>query len=156
MPERTLRIALVVSVILNLFAIGAAAGAALIWSQTGHEAAAARRRPLFAAGDAMSHAEQARFRAAMQAAQVQARDVRLIARENRRVAAELFVKDTFDAAAVNAALARARDADFALRTRLEAAVVDFAKDLPQPERLALARGLARGGPFRPSPAHSKL
>ena len=52
----------------------------------------------------------------------------------------------------HAALARARDADFALRARLEGAVVTFAKTLSPDARARLAEGLSRGGPLRhPAP-----
>ncbi|MGC1302504.1 MAG: periplasmic heavy metal sensor, partial [Caulobacteraceae bacterium] len=57
----------------------------------------------------------------------------------------------FDPAAVNAALSRARDADFALRAKLESTIVDFARDLPQAERQDMARALSHGGPLRHPP-----
>lgn len=70
------------------------------------------------------------------------------ARESRHAAAQLFVLTDFDQAAVLAALGHARDADVLLRTRLEAAAVEFAATLPPDERALLAQGLERGGPLR--------
>lgn len=156
MRENALRIALVVSVVLNLFAIGAAGGAAVVWSHTRHAAVTAPRRRLFAAADTLPPADKARFWVAVREARRQTRDSRRTGRESRRLAAELFVRDTFDAAAVDGALAKARDADFALRASLEGAIVDFAKALPRSERVVLAQGLARGGPLRHPPDPSQL
>lgn len=147
--DRTLRIALLVSVVLNLFALGAAGGAALMWENARHgPPVRARRRLLRAAAEALPPADQARYLALLRGAAEEVRPIRRAARKNRRVAADLFVQPTFDAPAVSSALGRAREADFTLRTRLEAAMVDFAKDLPQAERVVLAKGLARGGPLR--------
>lgn len=150
MNGRRLQIALAVSILLNLFALGAAGGAAVMWARLKPASAsgAPPRRPLRAAADALSPAERERFRQVMRAAGQETRPIRRQARLNRREAAELFVQPRFDAAAVNAALAQARSADFALRARLETAAVSFAADLPLPERTALAQGLSRGGPLR--------
>jgi uncharacterized membrane protein len=152
MDSRTLRIALAVSVVLNLFAIGAlAGGAVVVWSRA-RSPTAAPGRPLRRAADALPPQDQQRFRQAIRDALADAGPIRQAARENRRAAADLLVQPTFDAAKVNDALAQARQADFALRTRLEGGVVDFARSLPQSERVALARGLAQGGPLRlPAP-----
>ena len=147
-----LRVALAISVILNLFALGAVGGALAVWSHVGRHPAAVRGRPLMTAADALPPADGAHYRALMQATLLQNRPLMRTARENRSTAASLFVQPSFDTAAAGAALARARDADFQLRTRFETAVIDFAKDLPQTERAALVQGLARGGPLRHPPA----
>ena len=155
MQGRNLRIALAVSVMLNIFALGAAGGAMAIWLNGPHAPRAAKGRPLMAAADALPSADRTRYLALMHDTLRQAQPLQRAARENRRMAAELFVQPNFDAAVVGDAFAHAREADFTLRTRLETAVVGFAKDLPQSEREALALGLARGGPLRHRPARAK-
>jgi uncharacterized membrane protein len=50
-----------------------------------------------------------------------------------------------DTEALSAALARARNADIALRTKLEERAVDFAATLSYDERRALAESLIRRG-----------
>lgn len=146
MNDRRLEIALAVSMLLNLFALGAAGGAAAMWSRLKSEplAAAAHRRPIRAAGDALPPADRERFRAAMRTVAQAARPIRQEGQQRRREAGDLFIQPRFDAAAVNAALARARNADFAVRTRLETTVVEFAAGLPGAERAVLAQGLSRG------------
>ncbi len=148
MAQRTLRAALAASVVLNLFAIGAVGGGAVMWLSLKHPPAAGRGRPLRNAADALPAAERAQYLAVFRAAVVDARPIQKAARENRRLAAALFVQPRFDAAAVTAALERARNADFALRARLEATMVSFAQNLPQADRVILARRLSRGGPLR--------
>jgi uncharacterized membrane protein len=148
MRERTHRIVLVISLVLNLFALGAAGGAAVMWLSIRQAPVAAAQHPLQAAADALSPADRDRFRAALRDTLRDARPIQQTARENRLKAADLFVQPTFDADAVNAALARARDADLMLRTRLEGALVNVAKGFPQSERMTLAQALARKGPLR--------
>ena len=148
MQGRSLKTALAVSIILNLFALGAASGAMVMWLNSRHAPPAARGRPLMAAADALPGADRARYLATMRDTLRQAQRLQRAARENRRRAAELFVQPSFDAAVVGAAFAHARDADFMLRTRLETTMLAFAKDLPQSEREALELGLAKGGSLR--------
>lgn len=151
MDSRALRIALAVSVAVNLLALGAlASGGVVLWSRA--QPPKATRGPLRRAAEALPPQDEARFVQALRGVMAGSVPARQAAREGRRVAADLFVQPTFDAGKVNAALAQAREADFTLRTRLEGAVVDFATTLPQPERVTLAQGLARGGPLRrPAP-----
>lgn len=146
MNDRRLKIALAVSMLLNLFALGAAGGAAAMWSRLKSEpvGAAPHRRAIRTAGDALPPADRERFRAVMRTVAQAARPIRQEAQQSRRQAATLFVQPSFNAAAANAALARARSADFALRTRLETTVVEFAAGLPGAERAVLAQGLSRG------------
>ncbi len=146
--DRALRIALAASILLNLFALGAAGGAAVVWTRIAHAPPVLRRRPLRAAAEGLRPDDQVRYLAALRDASKDEHPIQQVARENRRAAAELFVQPNFDRVAVTAALDRARAADFALRTRLEATIVAFAAGLPQAERASLAQGLARGGPLR--------
>lgn len=150
MSDRRLKIVLAISILLNLFALGAGVGAVLMWSRVTAKPAASvvHRRPIRRAGDALPPAEREQFRRVIRATARDARPIRLKAQESRRDAASLFIQPRFDAAAVNAALTGARSADFALRSRLETAVVEFASRLPVQDRTALARSLGQGGPLR--------
>jgi uncharacterized membrane protein len=150
-----LKVLLAASLLVNVFAAGAIGGGLLMLTRPGIwrslTAAPGAPRPIRAAGAALPAVDRERFRQTMQQVIRDNRDLPRIARENRETAAALFVQPHFDADAVSAALERARSADVTLRSRLEAAAVDFAATLPVEERTLLARGLARGGPLRHPP-----
>ena len=149
MPRR-LSVLLVASLLVNVFAAGAIGGGLFMLSrQEGWRPhATGQRRPIRAAGEALSPSDRAHFRQAMRQVIEGNRDLLRTARENRTEAAQLFVQPQFDQAAVAAALNRARSADTLLRARLEAAAIDFAATLPATERAILAQGLERRGPLR--------
>lgn len=144
---------LAASLLLNVFAAGAIGGGLLMLSRQGglRPHAAAPRRPVDAAGVGLPQPDRRRFSHAMRAAMQDGGDLVRGARESREAAAGLFVEPRFDTVAVAAALDRAREADFELRRRLEAAAVGFAATLPADERAILAAGLEHGGPLRRPP-----
>ena len=146
MDLRSYRIALAVSVGLNVLAVGVIGGASVAWLRLG--AAAGAHHPFRAAAQSLPPGERQRFVAYLKATAQAARPLRQAAREGRRDAASLFVAPSFDPSAVNASLTRARDADFQLRTRLEGGIVAFATTLPQADRRNMAAALAQGGPLR--------
>jgi uncharacterized membrane protein len=147
---RPFKVLLAASLLVNVFAAGAIGGGLLMLAKPGiwRSLTAATPRPIRVAGDALPPPDRVRFRQTMQQVIRDNRDLPRTARESRQTAAELFVQPRFDEAAVSAALERARDADVQLRTRLEAAAVDFAATLPLEERILLVQGLERGGPLR--------
>jgi uncharacterized membrane protein len=65
--------------------------------------------------------------------------------------AGLLSAPAFDRAAVEGALTGAREADIAVRTRAEAAVVDYAAGLSPADRAVFVQGLARGPTLRRPP-----
>ncbi|MHB8283308.1 MAG: periplasmic heavy metal sensor [Caulobacteraceae bacterium] len=142
MTGRTLKILLAVSIAVNLFLLGALGGGAATWLKT------TPRRPILRAAQGLPPTDRNRFQQVLQAVVKDSRPIQRQARDDRHVAAQLFVQPSFDVAEVNAALSRARDADVAVRTRLETSMVAFAATLPQPERAAMADGLSKGGPLR--------
>ena len=147
------RLLLAVSLLVNVFAVGAIGGGLFMLSRgAGLRAHPARHPALRAAGDGLPAPDRARFRLAIRTVMQDSRDLVATARLSRAAAADLFVQPVFDGAAVLAALERARIADLELRRRLETAAVQVAAGLPIEERLFLARGLERGGPLR-HPAH---
>jgi uncharacterized membrane protein len=156
MPVATQRVALILSLALNLFLACAIAGAAVMWTGLGAPRVQAARPPLRFAGDRLTPTHRAAFRAMLRAVNHDAAPIVQEARESRREAAMLFVQPAYDPRKVARALDHARQADIAVRTRLETAVVDFAAGLPVQERVSLADGLRRGGPLRqPNPAGRK-
>jgi uncharacterized membrane protein len=155
---RSLNVLLAISLFFNVFAAGAIGGGLVMLSRSDirQAPAVAAPRPLRSAGDVLPAPDRDRFRQTLQQVARENRDLVRIGRDNRQIAARLFVQPTFDQAAVSAALERARNADVHLRMTLETAAVGFAATLPPDERALLAQSLERGGPLRhpaePAPA----
>ncbi len=150
---RLSNVLLAASLLVNVFAVGAIGGGLLMLLRPGiwQSFAGVAPRPIRTAGDELPPSDRERFRRSMRQVLEDNDDLVRKARESRRTAAQLFVQPQFDQAAIAAALDRARNADMLLRSRLEAAAVDFAAVLPADERSLLAQGLARGGPLRRPP-----
>jgi uncharacterized membrane protein len=143
MTAGKLKLLLAISLVVNLFALGALGGGAAMWLAT------SARHPIRAAGNSLPTADRHRFRQMFRTVAQEARPLQQTARDNRRAAALLFVQPVFDAAAATEALSRARDADLAARTEVETALVGFAATLPLAERQAFANALSQaGGPLR--------
>lgn len=154
MTGRALRIGLIISLVVNVFVIGGLAGAAIMWQRVETQrplTGIGRPARLREAAQALSPPNRRALRQAVREAAQSLRPVAEQAREARREAGRLLVQPTFDRAALEAALARARTADIAIRTRLEATVVDAASRLPVEERAALADALDRSGAMRRPP-----
>jgi uncharacterized membrane protein len=140
MPPRLLKIVCAVSILLNIFLIaGLMAGAARLHGRRGMMAAGTFR----IAGAELPDAQRDAFRQQMRDARLQARPIILQGKQARADAAALLRAPTLDQTALAAALARARTADVAVRTQMEARAVAFAASLPQTDRAKLADGLER-------------
>ena len=148
MSSRSLKIALAASVTLNVFVLGAVFGAVGARVRIDPQRPPAAGNPLMRAGDHLEPAHREAFRARLRAEGQASRPVFEEGRSARREAAQIFAQQQFDPQAASAALARARQAEFTARERLDAAVIDFAAGLPQEQRRLLAEGLRqppRGG-----------
>lgn len=143
---RPLALLLAGSLLVNLFAAGAIGGGLFMLSRPGGSRlhAGGALHPFAVGAPLLPESERAPYVQAMRHVVQGSRDLLRTARESRELAASLFVQPQFDQLAVSAALDRARDADFALRTRLEQAAVTYAATLPLDARANLARALARG------------
>lgn len=152
--SRTIRIVLAVSLVLNVLVIGVIAGAALRWQRGDMPRWIAVRQMarLRSAADTLQPENRAAYVAALRETRRDAGPLIMASRAARREAAEAFVAPDFDRAAVAAALRRARAADFQLRERAEAAVLDVTATLPPEERRRLGEGLKRSGPLQQSAA----
>jgi uncharacterized membrane protein len=148
MTRRT-RIILIVSLVLNVFLVGAIAGG--LWRWTKGYGAGGWRVQVAAT---LPPEQRRQFRAAMRQTVLASRDLVRAGRQARAEAARLYVQPALDAAAVSAQLDRARQADGLLRERLERRVVEFSAGLPVDERAKLA-GALRQGPFRQPPDRRK-
>lgn len=157
---------LLLSLLLNVFLLGGLAGAGLYYAWTGRihasptpvaaapaaGATPAAPRGLRFAADALPPAQRNAFRAGLRDARRAAAEDVQAARAGRVELARLMAAPQFDRAAVDAALARTRSADVALRARVEASVADFAASLAPQERAVFAHGLATQSSLRVPPA----
>lgn len=147
MSPRAVKIALAVSVALNLFVLGGAVTAWMGWKAAEDRVQEVRRPPRGGAlRDALSQVEPAtrvRVRQALRASALAARPDFEEAREARREAVALASADPFDAVAATALLQRSRDAEARGRARIEADSVQILATLDPADRSALAPILSR-------------
>ncbi|HVW93882.1 MAG TPA: periplasmic heavy metal sensor [Devosia sp.] len=146
MTERSRTIALAISLALNVFVIGAAAGGALMW----HFSAAPRqeapaRGALAQAAAALPADEGKTFRNMLAAARKASASDIAAAKAGRQELAQLMTNDPLDRQAIDAELAAIRQADIALRARLEKAVTDFLATLTPADRRLFVAGLRGNG-----------
>lgn len=147
MTSRSLKIALALSVALNLFAIGA--GATLYVSQGRIERQAEAQAPAQRDGspmrliDRLSAEERPRIRAAMRASALAARPDFEVARDRRREAIALATSADFDPVRLEALLTESREADQRGRARLERDTVALLGTVSGPDRVVLAEILKK-------------
>ncbi|MDR6539749.1 periplasmic heavy metal sensor [Variovorax soli] len=150
-----LRTWMLLSVLLNAFLIGGVTGGAWWWwASVGHAEGAAHaagtsaiqgplpQRGLRFAADGLAPAQRQAFRAGLRDVRREAADLARSSREGRTEVARLLAAPQLDRGAVEAALARTRAADLALRERVEGYVVGYAATLSPADRLTLVQGLA--------------
>lgn len=169
MNERTLKRWLLASLAVNLFLAGGVAGGAWrLWkaertdfaptvsapaAANGATNPAVPPRGLRYAADALSADQRLAYRLGLRDARREASPQAQTARDGRQEVLRLIAAPQLDRAAVAAALARTREADSALRARIETSVVEFASTLSAEDRRKLTEGLARRTPLNPtSPA----
>jgi len=140
------KILLGVSLVLNLFVIGAVAGVLIIRQQA--LARGGGGDPLMSAADALPPEQRGAFRAMIGPMLGSLRPDLRDARRARHDAMARFQVQPFDRAAASADFARARADDAAARGRVEEALLDFAAKLPPDRRAAFAKGLTRSAVAR--------
>jgi uncharacterized membrane protein len=149
MSPRTLKIALVTSVALNLFSIGAVVGGFAIAHRlhgTPGPAMGMGTGPLWSAADGLPQAQREAYRRRLQEQSTGLRDQVHAARQARRQAWLGLTQEPLNANKVSASLAEARALETKARSNVEEAIVAFAASLPAQERAELAKGLTRPGP----------
>ena len=144
MNDLSLKRWLIVSLVVNVFVVGAVAGGAVRWWLAERSVAAAEPpRGLRHAADDLAAEQRRSFLLGLRNARRAVAEPLQTAREGRQEVLRLMREPRFEAEAVAQTLARTRAADIAARERFEAAVVDFASTLSPADRQKLADGLAR-------------
>jgi uncharacterized membrane protein len=146
---------LIVSLILNVFLLGTVAGGTYRWIATQRAAALAQQHGLRFAADELPEARQQQLREALGHTRRDALPLIDRAREGRLDVAQVLAAPQFDRAALDAALARTRDADVALRARIEGTVASFAGSLTPDERLKLVDAMKHHGTLHVGPPPKK-
>jgi len=137
---RKLHIALVVSLLANLFLASVVVGGTA-WLKTRHPVIAAGS--LRIAGAELPLDKRRAFRAALRETRVSMRPTGIAAREARGTAAILLRQPVLDQAALATALGQLRTADFAMRTAMETRAIAFAATLQPEDRARLAQAMER-------------
>ena len=150
MSPRTLKTLAAVSLVLNVFLIGSIAGGAYRLFAHQRAEAAQQRGIRFAAAD-LSAGRQQQLRDALRHTRRESQPLIRDARDGRIDIAHILAAPTLDRKALDDALARTRDADVALRARIEDTVADFAATLAPDERVKLVGAMERFGPLRAVP-----
>ncbi|MDR6391040.1 periplasmic heavy metal sensor [Paraburkholderia phenoliruptrix] len=157
MNSRSWKVVLVVSLVLNVFLLGAIAGGVYRWYAAREAAAplAAQQRALRFAAETLSPARQKAFADSLKNGRREGRQYGREAREARREVLRLLAAPQLDRAALDAALARTRAADSNLRATVESSVADFAATLSPQERVEFADSLRLRGQWREPQANAK-
>jgi uncharacterized membrane protein len=141
------RVPLIIAVVLNVFLLGCLVGGA-IWIYTSTPLPGGS---LQVAIEQLPPTERDAFREALRVIRQDNRLIILDGQQARRDAAELLKQPTVDAAALSAALERARTSDVTMRTKVEQRIAEFAAASSPGVRLLLAETLVRHLPAPPAP-----
>lgn len=145
MSRRTLAVMLFISLAVNLFLIGAVVGGLVVGQRVHHQRPAMARggQPLWSAANELSPEQRRDYRRLLRG---EAGEVRAGMSEVRAARAEAWrglSAEPLDPAAVKRDLNAARARELAIRSGIEARIVDFAAELTPAERARLVDGLTR-------------
>jgi uncharacterized membrane protein len=145
MRTRWLTVGLIASIVLNLFLIGAGAGVIALGVRMAHETPAGARRPgaLVTATEGLPQPDRRNMRLMMRDVLLQVKPDSDRSLALRRAAWGALADPQPDAAAINQKLAESRQADIAVRTRVEQSIVDYAARMPPADRAIFAAGMRR-------------
>jgi uncharacterized membrane protein len=138
------RVPLAISIVLNVFLLGALIGGT-VWLELSKPHPAGT---LQSAIQKLPEPELSDLRHALRDVRRDLRPTMIESRQARRDAADLLQQPKVDTVALLAALDRARTADIAIRTKLEQRIVEFAATSSPQIRQLLAEGLIRNFPNR--------
>jgi uncharacterized membrane protein len=143
------KVVTVISLVLNVFLIGAVVGGLYGWMSHERDVKATQQRGLRFAASELSAERQAAFMDALKATRRDpaSRSLAAAARAGRMEVAQALLANDFNAAALTAALTSTRDADMQLRARVEGTVAAFAATLSPDERGKLVDAMQRHGPL---------
>lgn len=148
MSRRTLYILLFASLALNLFILGAVAGAAFLGGRFHHPRPGRGAPPMFAAAAVLSEPERGAYVDALRGAAAEAGPKLRQARAIRREAFQRLGADPVDSAGVMADLDQARALETQARQAVDQRIVNFTAQLPAADRARLAQALAAPPPHR--------
>lgn len=150
-----LKTVLIVSLVLNVFLLGTIAGGTYRWMVKQKADVVAQQRGLRFAAAELPEARRDQLREALRQTRRDSLPLIINARSGRLDVVQALAAPQFDRAALDAALARTREADTAVRARVEATVADFANTLTPDERLKLVDALQQHGPLHVGPPPKK-
>jgi uncharacterized membrane protein len=150
-----LKTVLIVSLVLNIFLLGAIAGGTYRWVAKQKAEVVAQQRGLRFAAAELPQARRDQLREALRQTRRDSLPLIINARSGRLDVVQALAAPQFDRAALDAALARTREADMAVRARVETTVADFANALTPEERLKLVDALQQHGPLHVGPPPKK-
>jgi uncharacterized membrane protein len=151
MPVKRMKTFLIVSLVFNVFLIGTIAGGTYRWIEKQKADLITQRRGLQFAAAELPQARRDQLRSALRQTRRDSLPLVFGARKGRLDVVQALAAPQFDRAALDAALARTREADVAYRARIEGAVADFAGTLTPDERLKLVDALEHHGPLHVGP-----
>jgi uncharacterized membrane protein len=150
-----LKTVLIVSLVLNIFLLGAISGGTYRWVAKQKAEVVAQQRGLRFAAAELPQARRDQLREALRQTRRDSLPLIINARSGRLDVVQALAAPQFDRAALDAALARTREADMAVRARVETTVADFANTLTPEERLKLVDALQQHGPLHVGPPPKK-
>jgi uncharacterized membrane protein len=156
MSRKTLLIALVASLAVNLFLVGAVAGGLVVGQRLRGERPPMERggpapQPLWRAADGLPQPQAQAYRQALRGAGPELRMAMRSARSERAEVWKSLAAEPFDPAAAKQRLAQVREREADARGRIEERIVDYAAGLSPQDRAALAKGLTAERPRRDGP-----
>jgi len=155
MTERSWKAVMIGSLVLNVFLLGSVAGGAYQLFAAHREQKTSAQQPpraLRFAAESLGDDREQEFVDVLKDARRDGRDYAREGREGRSEVLRALAAPQFDRAALDAALAKTRNADIALRTRVEQGVADFAARLTPDERMKFADSLKEIGQWRQAQA----
>jgi uncharacterized membrane protein len=138
------------SLLLNLFLICSIAGGAYRLFAN-HQTGKAAQNSLRFAAENLSQVQQHSFKKTLRDTRREAKPLLETANNARTEVRKLIAAQSFDRQAVEVALAKTREADRAVRMKIEVAMLNFTETLSAEDRQKLAEGLAKKGPLRQPP-----
>lgn len=141
---------LIASLLLNLFLIGGITGGAYKLFAN-HQTNKAGQNTLRFAAENLTLEQQRSFKKSLREARREAKPLLELANNARTEVRKLIAAPSFNRESVEVALAKTREADRAVRMKIEASMLNFAESLSAEDRQKLAEGLAKKGPLRQPP-----
>lgn len=144
MTDGRLKLLLGVSLALNLFLLGIGIGVGVMGARMLRDRMETRAPAVWQAARALPQEDRRLLRQMLRDRAIKAAPHVRAAREARREAAELIAAPHYDAAAVTAALSRARTNEMQARSEIDDAILSVLPNLDPQRRAALAGALVNG------------